>query len=344
MTGSRMSKAGMMDFRHLERTWIVAEIGVNHEGDFGVAADLIGKAAAAGADAVKFQTFQIEHYISSVQPERRARTQRFQLGRDAFRELAEVARQHNVLFFSTPFDMRDADFLDELQPVFKISSGDLTHLALIRHVAAKGKPVILSTGLGTQEEVAAAVDAVKSAQPGVVDNGRLLLMHCISAYPTPAEETNLRNLTWLRETFGTPVGYSDHTLGTKACELAVALGAVALEKHFTYRKEDQTFHDHLLSADPADLKLLVETVRAAEVYLGKAARARGPAEQKNLLNMRRSLGAAVDIPAATPVRADWVTYLRPAWGLGPHELDRVVGHSLRRAIPAGDLIKAEDIE
>lgn len=332
-----------LDLQKTRRTWVVAEIGVNHEGNLDVAKDLIAKAAAAGADAVKFQTFEVENYISTVQPERRDRARRFQLSRDAFRELAGVARANGVLFFSTPLHARDVDFLNEIAPIIKISSGDLTHLALIQHAASKGKPLILSTGLGTRDEIAAAVGAAEKGQPGIGRRGALLLMHCVAVYPTEPKDANLRNIGWLAREFGLPVGYSDHTIGTKACELAVAAGAVALEKHFTYRKENQAFHDHKISADPADLQAIVSAVRTAETYLGSDQRARSEAETANLANMRRSLAAAVDIAAGVPVRAEWVTYLRPAWGLGPDSFERVVGRSLNRAVRAGDLIKAEDV-
>lgn len=331
------------DFRTLERVFIVAEIGVNHEGDAGIAEDLIVQAAACGADAVKFQTFTAETYVSTVQPERRERVSRFQLTHDQFRRLAARAAREGLTFFSTPLHPDDADFLDTIAPLFKISSGDLTYTDLIRHVAAKGKPMIVSTGLGTEDEIRAAVAAANAGQPGIAEKGGLMLMHCISAYPTPAEEANLRNVGWLQRTFGLPVGYSDHTLGTKACELAVAAGAQALEKHFTYRKENQAFHDHLLSADFADMKALVAAVRAAEVYLGSPVRARGPSESKTLDHVRRAVGARVDIPAGTPIEARWLVPLRPAWGVNVADIGRIVGRKLKRAVPAGDLIKDEDI-
>lgn len=333
-----------MNFREFQRTWIVAEIGVNHEGDAAMAADLIDMAASAGADAVKFQTFQIEHYISTVQPDRRARTARFQLSQGEFRRLRDLAGNKGITFFSTPFDTRDVDFLDGLVPIFKVSSGDLTHLNLVRHVATKGKPVILSTGLGTPAEIAAAVAAVEEGQPGAGERGNLMLMHCVAAYPAPAGEANLRNIGWMAEEFGLPVGYSDHTLGTEACVLAVAAGAMALEKHFTYRKEDQAFHDHAISADPTDMGALVSAVRSAETYLGSQTRSRGVAEERNLVNMRRSLGAATNIPAGEPIREEWITYLRPAQGIGPEHFSRIIGRRLTRAVAAGDLIHPEDLD
>lgn len=332
-----------MNFGKLERTWIVAEIGVNHEGDEAVAADLIRRAKQAGADAVKFQTFAPEHYVSTVQPDRLARVSRFALSQDAFRRLAALARDLDITFFSTPLGMDDVSFLDTVAPLFKISSGDITYLQLIRRIAATGKPMIISTGLGTLEEVRAAVDTVLSVRPSAQTDGSLMLMHCVAAYPTPAAEANLRNIGWLKENYRLPVGYSDHTLGIKACELAVAAGAVALEKHFTYRKEDQAFHDHALSADPKDMAELVQAIRNAETYLGSPIRARGASETKLLQHMRRSIGAAVDIPAGVPVRADWLTFLRPQWGLTPDRFDTVVGKPLNRAVSAGDLIRQEDL-
>lgn len=332
-----------MNFNNLERAWIIAEIGVNHEGSEDVAADLIRKAAAAGADAVKFQTFVPEHYVSREQPERFERVGRFCLSHDAFRRLAALANSLNLTFFSTPLGLADIDFLNEIQPIFKISSGDLTFHELIRHATRTGKPLIISTGLGTEEEIQAAIDVVFAERPSARNDGSLMLMHCVSAYPTPAEDTHLRNVTWLSRRFGLPTGYSDHTLGIKACELAVAVGAVALEKHFTYRKEDQVFHDHKLSADPADLTALVAAVREAETYLGSEARTRTEAEAKMELHMRRSVATLVDIPAGTPVKREWLTWVRPAWGLGPQEMDKVVGKPLNKALKAGVLVRTEDI-
>lgn len=332
-----------MNWQKQERTFIIAEIGVNHEGCLETALDLVRKAASAGADAVKFQTYTPECYIARDQPERLERVRRFDLGKEGFRKVADLARELGLTFFSTPFHPVDADFLDGLQPFFKISSGDLTYHELLAHVAAKGKPVILSTGLACEAEIKAAVEVLRAARPALVDNGELMLMHCVAAYPTPEEEANLRNIRWLADTFGLPVGYSDHTLGVKACELAVAAGARAVEKHFTYRREGQTFHDHAISADPADLAELVAAVRRAETMLGSPTRAAVACEEAFRQNLRRSVAAARDIPAGTPVQRDWLTFLRPAWGLAPDRVDLVVGRPLRRDIPAGGLIREEDL-
>ena len=332
------------DFRSLDRTYIVAEIGVNHEGSKEVAADMIRKAAASGPDAVKFQTYIPERFVSRVESDRLARARRFALSQSDFRELAGIAAASGLTFFSTPLDPESADFLDEIAPMFKIGSGDLTYVDLIRHLASKGKPVIISTGTGTRGEIQTAIDAAVAGYPEIVSNGHLLLMHCVTAYPVPDDDANLANIRWLKSEFGLPVGYSDHTLGIKACELAVAVGAAAIEKHFTYRKEDQEFHDHVLSADPADMHELVQAIRRAEVYLGRAERRRSPAEEKMLLLVRRSVAALVDIPAGTPVRAEWLTCLRPASGVDAREVGRVVGSRLARDVPAGDLIYERDLD
>lgn len=332
-----------MRFDALEKAFIIAEVGVNHEGSEDVAADLIRKAAEAGADAVKFQTYTADGYVSREQPERWARVKRFELPHAAFRRLASVAEAAGVTFFSTPLAFEDVDFLDEISPLFKISSGDMTWLDLIAHVASKGKPVILSTGLCTEGEVGAAVDTVLKVRPTARDDGSLMLMHCVSAYPTPPEEANLRNLLWLKERFGLPVGYSDHTLGTKACELAIAVGAVSVEKHFTYRKEDQAFHDHQLSADPRDLTELVAAVRQAEIYLGRRERQRACAELPMEKHMRRGLAAAHDLEPGTVLCREVVAFLRPAWGIPASEAAGAYGRVLNKAIPAGHLIREEDL-
>jgi N,N'-diacetyllegionaminate synthase len=333
-----------MNFRELTQSLIIAEIGVNHEGDEDVAAQLVSKAKQAGADVVKFQTFEVDRYISKVQPERHERIARFGLSREAFLRLAALSAELGILFFSTPFGLDDVDFLAPLCPMLKISSGDITFLPLISRAACTGKPLMISTGASTREEITAAIATVLDERPNAREDGSVMLMHCVSAYPTPPEEAHLRNIGWLAREFGLPVGYSDHTLGIKACELAVALGAVAVEKHFTYRKENQVFHDHLISADPGDLRELVTAIRQAETLLGQSGRRVGPSEEKLLTNIRRSLGAAINIPSGVPVRAEWLTFLRPGWGLPPDSFSAVVGKKLNRPVPSGDLIHAEDIE
>lgn len=326
------------------RAWIIAEIGVNHEGSMDTAKDLIVKAANAGADAVKFQTYSAENYVSVVQPERLERVRKFQLSRSDFCVLAELAKDSNVEFFSTPLDADDVDFLSEIAPILKISSGDITYLDLIERAAATHKPIILSTGLATREEIARAISSVLKMNPSAASDGSLMLMHCVASYPTPDAEAQLRNIFWLKDEFGLPVGYSDHTLGIKACELAIAAGAAAIEKHFTYRKEDQAFHDHRLSADPEDMKALVASVRQAELMMGSYERVRGQTETTFIGHLRRSVAVRQDLSAGSVLQRDLLICLRPGWGIAPEHMESALGRRLVRSLKAGEIVRTEDLE
>lgn len=322
----------------------MAEIGVNHEGSLRSAKDLVRLAAESGADAVKFQTYRSECYISCVQPERLKRAKRFELSYEDFRKLAKISEKYGIIFFSTPLSERDVDFLDEIAPLFKVSSGDLTNLGLIRHIATKNKPIIISTGLGTCAEIKRAVETVLKIRPDIKNKGELMLMHCIAAYPAPYNEVNLANIGFLRSRFGVLVGYSDHTLGIKTCEYAVCAGAVAVEKHFTLHKKKGGFHDHRISANPDEMRRLVMRVRRVERFMGHRERMRTFSENKMLLHLRRSVGTTVDIPAGVPLRKEWLVCLRPAWGINPEQADSLVGRCLRRPLLKGEIIKEEDLQ
>ena len=219
-----------------------------------------------------------------------------------------------------------------------IPSGEITNLPYLKRMAATGRPLIMSTGMSSLGEVETALHEIEQG-----GNDDVVILHCLSNYPADPAEANLRAMETMATSFGRWVGYSDHTIGSKACELAVAAGAVAIEKHFTYRIENQTFHDHAVSADPAMMQQIVAAIRAAETYLGRYQRSRGEAESKNLENMRRSVAAAADIPCGVPVKAEWLTWVRPAWGLGPDQMPLVVGKTLARALKAGEIIRRDDI-
>jgi len=226
------------------RTFIIAEIGVNHEGSFEKAIEMIDLAAGAGADAVKFQTYIPEKYISASQPERLERVRRFALNFNQFRQLAIHAKEVGIHFISTPLDFNSLDLLAELCDIIKISSGDITYYPLLERAAKTGKMLIVSTGLATLEETEKAVKVIESGNPAIRRDKKIALLHCLAAYPAPEEEINLRSIPFLEDHFGLPIGYSDHTEDILASLTAVALGAPIIEKHFTYRKENQTFHDH----------------------------------------------------------------------------------------------------
>ena len=234
-------------------TFIIAEVGANHEGNLEVAKELVKVAAKTGADAVKFQTYHADKIVVKSERERYEHFQRFELKDEEFMQLAKLAKERNLIFLSTPFDIEAVDFIDKLVPAFKISSGDITYLPLIEHVARKNKPILLSTGMSNVEEIWQAIETVKRANSKLIEEEKLILLHCITSYPTKIEEANLRAIPFMKKTFRLPVGYSDHTLGFDACLYAVALGASVIEKHFTLDKYNREFRDHQLSADVEDM-------------------------------------------------------------------------------------------
>ena len=318
------------------RPLMIAEIGANHEGNAEVAKSMIAEAARAGADAVKFQTYTAEKIVARSDAARFAHFQRLALPDAVFPELAAAARAAGVLFLSTPFDLDAVDLLEPMVPAFKIASGDITFHPLLERVAQSGKPILLSTGMATSDEIGAALDVLQRAAG--IDRARLgervVLMHCVSSYPTAPEDANLKRIVALRNEFGVPVGYSDHTLGIVACLGAAALGAYAIEKHFTLQKEGRTFRDHQLSADPADLSQLTAGLRSLAVMLGSGD-PRSTSEDANRVSMRRSLAARVDIKAGAIIHPDQIICLRPGGGLPPSALDAVVGRVALADVPAG---------
>lgn len=338
---------------------IIAEAGVNHNGSVDNALRLVDAAAAAGADAVKFQTFSADRLVTrhaetaGYQKERTGATDQhsmlraLELSPEAHRRLADRCAERGIEFLSTPFDEAAADFLVSLGcRRLKVPSGEITNLPFLRHVAAKGLPVILSTGMSDLEEVRVAVDAVSAVRPlsggGAPTAERLTLLHCTSSYPAPPMDVNLRAMMTMAEAFHLPVGYSDHTLGVTVAPLARALGAAVIEKHFTLDRS-QPGPDHAASLEPGELTMLVRLVREADVVLGSAEKKPTPAEMEMRRAARRSLVLAVDVPAGRPLSREDIVTRRPGTGLPPAALDGLLGRALRRPGHAGDVLRGEDL-
>ena len=321
-----------------EEVAVVAEIGVNHEGDADVAANLIRLAAEAGADAVKLQTYTPERYASASEPGRLARVTRFCLDEAAHRRLAEEAARRGVSFFSTALTEDAVDFLAGLCPVIKIASGDLTFEPTIRAAAATGKPVILSTGLGTVEEIDQAVAWFRDAAGPRGLSERLVLMHCVSAYPTPIEQANVRSIPFLKKCYGLTTGYSNHVLEGEAVLAAVALGAQLIEVHLTDRKTGRDFRDHALSFEPSDLAALIESIARVRASLGSYGKERQPCELESLLVARKGVVAARDLPVGTLLGDDDLMYARPATEFAAAERVSLIGKTLTMATRRGELI------
>ncbi|PKN08827.1 MAG: hypothetical protein CVU73_06225 [Deltaproteobacteria bacterium HGW-Deltaproteobacteria-8] len=329
-----------------ERVFIIAEIGNNHEGDFGLAREMVAAAAACGVDAVKFQTIVPERLVSALQKERVAQLSRFRLSRDQFVLLAGEARARGIEFLSTPFDVDSAEFLDTLVPAFKVASPDNTFFPLLRAVAATGKPVLLSAGLCDGQELAESVNFLRGAWgagPEADVSDRLALLHCVSAYPTPEAEAGLGAITRLGA-FGATPGYSDHCLGIEAAVLSVAAGARIVEKHFTIDKHRSAFRDHQLSADPADIVALVARIRQAEALLGSGQVCCAPCEEAGRVAYRRSVVAAADVPAGTRLGPEHLDWVRPGGGLAPGGEAAILGRVLRTDKRRGEMLLVGDVE
>lgn len=335
-----------------QRVFIIAEAGVNHNGSLEIALQLVDAAAAAGADAVKFQTFRAAavatpaaakaaYQVRSTDPSESQLDMlaRLELSPDDHRYLAARCRERGIVFLSSPADPASADLLRELGvPAFKVGSGNLTNVPLLEHLARSALPLIVSTGMATLAEVGEAVAAVRSA-----GCQQLILLHCVSDYPADPATINLRAMLTMMDAFHVPVGYSDHAPGVEVCLAAVALGACVVEKHLTL---DRTLPgpDHQASLEPAELAALVRAVRTVEACLGDGVKRPSVAEQANRLHVRKSLVAAVTIPAGSVLTPELLAVRRPGTGMAPARLGEVIGRRSRCEIPAGTLLTPEMLE
>jgi N,N'-diacetyllegionaminate synthase len=330
------------------RVFVIAEIGINHDGSVNQAEKLIDAAAEAGADAVKFQSFRADRLLI---PSRDRYAQQRNGSESAYQmlrrcelswanqeKLKKHADRRGVIFMSTPFDEESADFLDSLGvPAFKIASSDITHVPLLCHIACKGKPILLSTGMSFLSEVADAVWNLKSS--GAKE---ILLMHCVSMYPALPQKMNLRAIQTLQSYFELPVGLSDHSEGILFPLVAVALGAVVIEKHFTLDKS-AFGPDHKASMDPADLKTLIGSLRDVECCLGDGRKRPSDVEEENRLLSRRSIVAAVDIRAKETIAPWMLSFKRPGTGLEPRHWEKVIGMTARRNVGKDTILQWEDL-
>ncbi|HEX4450468.1 MAG TPA: N-acetylneuraminate synthase family protein [Kofleriaceae bacterium] len=323
-----------------EKILVVAEIGNNHEGNFEVAGRMVDAAADAGVDAVKFQTFQTRLFTSQADPARFERLSKFELLQDQFAQLERRARARGLIFLSTPLDLVSARFLEPLVDVFKVASGDNDFWPLIAQLCATGKPLIISTGLADLAHIARVAEFVRAAGAG----DRLALLQCVCAYPAPPGEVNLRAIPRMAAELGVPIGWSDHTLGPDACLAAAAIGARIIEKHFTLDKNLSSFRDHQLSADPAEMRQIVDGVRRVEQLLGTPDKRVQPSEESNLRAARRSIAAAAPLAQGHRIRAEDLIWVRPAIGLPPGSESRLIGHVLGRDIAAGEAIAERDVD
>lgn len=330
----------------INKSFIIAEAGVNHNGNLDYAKKLIDVATESGADAVKFQTFISEKCISkwadkaSYQKSTTGETEgqlamvkKLELSFAEFVELKEYCKAKNIIFMSTPFDIESADFLNEIKvEIFKIPSGEITNYPLIKKIGQFKKSVIMSTGMCNLEEIREAIGILREQ-----GTKNISLLHCNTQYPTPMEDVNLKAMLRMRDEFNLPIGYSDHSKGIEVPIAAVALGAAIIEKHFTLSKEMEG-PDHRASLEPEELKKMVESIRNIEKALGVREKLVTNSEKENLQVVRKSIVAAVPIKKGDIFTEENITVKRPGTGLSPMRWNEVLGKSANKNYEADEII------
>lgn len=335
----------------MDKVFIIAEAGVNHNGDIELARQLVDAAAEAGADAVKFQTFKAEKlvcknaekaaYQKEITDARETQLEmlkKLELTEQMHRELMDYCGERGIIFLSTPFDMDSIQMLADLGlQIFKIPSGEITNLPYLRKIGGYHRKIILSTGMSSMEEVEAAV---KILQENGADD--ITLLHCNSQYPTPMPDVNLTAMVSMKKKLGFPVGYSDHTQGIEIPVAAVALGAVVIEKHFTL---DRTMEgpDHKASLEPNELKEMVKAIRNIEMALGDGVKRLSESEKENVGAARKSIVAAVPIKKGDIFTEENLTMKRPGTGISPMRWDELSGHRAKREYCQDDFISVNEL-
>ena len=326
--------------------YIIAEAGVNHNGDINLAYQLVDAAKAAGVDCIKFQTFKSENLVSHTAQKaeyQKAATgdssqqdmlKQLELSFGEFVSLKEYCDRKGICFLSTPFDFESIEFLNSIEmPFWKIPSGEVTNYPYLVALAKTGKPVVMSTGMCEMQEIGDAIAVLR--ENGTSD---IKLLHCNTEYPTPYEDVNLRAMKTLRDAFGVEVGYSDHTKGIEVPIAAVAMGASVIEKHFTLDRNMEG-PDHKASLEPQELKQMVDSIRHIEAALGSGDKRPSPSEKKNMAVARKSIVAAARIKAGDILTEENITVKRPGNGICPMRWKEVLGTRAVRDFEEDELIE-----
>ncbi|WP_026945878.1 N-acetylneuraminate synthase [Algoriphagus marincola] len=334
---------------------IIAEAGVNHNGDINKALELIDTAAEAGADFVKFQTFKAEKIVNPTAQKAEyqkknmlgeevtqfSMLKQLEMGEDWYPILIQRCMEKGIQFLSTGFDSDSIDFLNNLNiPFYKIPSGEITNKPYLQHIARKGKDIILSTGMATLKEVHEALEVFNKEGIG---NERITVLHCNTEYPTPMEDVNLLAMNQMAKELGVKVGYSDHTLGIEVPIAAVALGACVIEKHFTLDR-NLPGPDHAASLEPSELKAMVKAIRNIEQAIsGSGIKEPSPSEEKNISIARKSLHLKRDVKKGKILSKDDLIALRPGDGISPMQIDNVLGRELLIDLSEGRKLSIEHL-
>jgi N,N'-diacetyllegionaminate synthase len=338
--------------KELKQTFIIAEAGVNHNGSLEIALKLVLEAKRAGADCIKFQTFKTRKLVTraaakaeyqkkatSADESQYEMIRKLELTEADHRALMASCRECGIEFLSSPFDEESADLLDKLGVArFKVPSGEVTNRSLLKHLAKKQKPLILSTGMCTLADVEDAVNEIRAT-----GNHRITLLHCVTEYPAPFDQINLRAMETMVKAFRLPVGYSDHTPGIEVPVAAVALGAKVIEKHFTLDKNMEG-PDHRASLEPHELEQMIRAIRNVEAALGSGIKAPAACEIANRTVARKSLVAGRSICKGTRLAAADIAVKRPGHGIQPQDIDKVIGIEIKRDLEMDEVITWGDFK
>jgi sialic acid synthase SpsE len=328
------------------KPYVIAEIGGNHNGDFGRAKEMVDAAGEAGADAVKFQVYIPEKLCHPSQKPLPILKNRYKSQQDRFRELIftkseyyelkELSDKAEIDFLATPFDEESADMLDPLLSSYKVASGDIDNLPLLKHLKSKNKPIMVSAGMASAEEI----DRLYN----LIDHRHLAILHCISLYPAPVDKLNLSAIPALKEKYpDIVIGYSDHHIGIRACLYAAVLGARIIEKHFTFDKTIP-YGDHVLSADYEELKIMVNEIREIARMMGDGVIERSEEEMEKRIFFRRGVYTAREIQAGERITASDIILLRPPTGIKADEVENIIGKTTKRLLRTEEAISWNDLE
>lgn len=346
-------KLANREVKDFSTPYIIAEIGANHNGDMDLAIKIIDAAKTCGCDAVKFQSWTPESLIAQEEYDRNQQyndspkkhfgslkemVEKYYLRPDQHIELKKYCDNAEITFFSTPFSIEEADFLEELKvPFYKIASMDINNLLFLKHIATKRKPIIMSTGMATLAEIENAVKTIEAE-----GNRQIILLHCIAIYPPAYGDINLNNIPMLRQTFGFPVGFSDHTIGISIPLASIALGSCVIEKHFTLDKNLPGW-DHEVSAIPEEMNRIVEESRNIVMAMGTFRRIVGKAEIEKQLKFKRSIVVNKDLDMGHVIIPDDLKFKRPGDGIRPDEIKYVIGRILKRNLGRDNKLEWDDL-
>lgn len=314
---------------------LIAEIGGNHEGDFTVAKRLVQLAIDTDVDYVKLQVYSGDQLVSRIEsPDRNTHFKRFELTKEQHLFLASMIIEAGIKYTASIWDLASMEWLDKYMTVYKVGSGDLTAYSMLKHIASRNKPIIMSTGLSTEQEVMEAVKYIQSCNPAYRQKDMLALLQCTSMYPIPPSDANLAVMSRLRELSGLTIGYSDHTEGSKALEYAVALGAEILEFHFTDSREGKVFRDHKVSLTPGEVTSLIKEIRLIGEYRGLPGKEATAIELQNnhVVTFRRAVYPSRDIQPGEVLDESNLTVLRPNSGIDARDYFKVLGKRTKREL------------